>query len=134
LALHVNADEAFKETRYIYALDSEFNYSGKISFTKESITIQYNKPKKQNITYNKDDDDIKKAYFFTILNAIHGNDERMMLEFFTKKKELGVSVLFPNDMLSDFIQKVEYKKSGKELKFLKIYMQNDDWILIETLR
>jgi len=134
MVLHVNAEEAFKETRYIYALDSQFDYAGKISFTKESITIKYTKPKTQNITYKKHDEDMKKAYFFTILNAIHVNDEQMMVEFFTLQKKPEVNLLLPNDMLSDFIQKVEFKRNGKELQYLKIYMQNNDWILIETIQ
>lgn len=133
LVLHVSADERFKESRYIYAIDKELYYEGSIRFLEDAVHIDYEKPKKESITYSKDDAIAQKRYFFTFLQAIYGQDEALLQEFFEIKKESEKTILVPNERVQDYIKQVEFKKSGKRLDFLKIMMQNDDWILIETL-
>ena len=133
LLLSLNADEKFKESRYIYAIEKQIHYEGAISFTEDLIEITYEKPKKENISYSRDDTLAYKRYFFTLLKAIYSEDETLLEEFFEIQKESQKTILLPKERAQDYIKKVEFKKSKKGLDFLKIMMQNSDWILIETL-
>lgn len=133
LVLYVNASERFKESRYVYAIDKEIHYEGSISFLKNVIQIDYEKPKKESISYSKDDATAQKRHFFTLLKAIYSGDETLLGEFFKIKKEGGKTILIPKEIVQDYIKQVEFKKSGTKLDFLKIMMKNNDWILIETL-
>lgn len=134
IALHVNASELFKESRYIYAIDNILYYEGKISFEDEKITILYTSPKHESITYLKDDESRQKKAFFLILNSIYSSDIDSLKEYFKVERADLKTVLIPLGVFSDSIQKVEFKKSHKELEYLLIKMQNKDWIKIETIR
>lgn len=124
----------FKEKRYIYAVDKTLFFEGNITFLPKSIHIEYTKPKEQNLTYSSDDEQIQKRYFFTLLHAIYENDESLLNEFFQTKTKDDITTLLPLEKVQEYIKKVVYKKVGNHLEFLKIFMQNDDRIEIETLQ
>ncbi|WP_024954798.1 hypothetical protein [Sulfurospirillum arcachonense] len=134
LVLHVNANESFKETRYIYAIDKKIEFQGSITFLEKSIDIVYTKPKEEKVTYLKEDENLQRKTFYMILQAIHSSNEALLNEYFEIKKIQTKEVLTPVGILRDYIREVEYKKEENILEFIKIQMQNDDWILIETLR
>jgi len=133
IALYAYAGEHFKESRYIYAIDKQNSYEGEISFLKNSIQIDYTKPQKETITYAKDDEDYVKKSYYLILSAVYNDNENVLKEYFEVKKQNQVNVLEPLGFLSDYIHQITFKKSDGKLDFLKIQMQNDDWILIETV-
>lgn len=132
LALHVNAAESFKELRYIYSLDKTIEYEGEISFNTNSIDINYTKPQIQSISYTEDEEDIVKQSFYLILKSIYQDNISLLEEFFELRVEGDKTLLYPHEMLSDFIQKVEYKKVKEHLEFLYIFLQNSDRIEIES--
>jgi|LGOV01.1.fsa_nt_gb hypothetical protein len=133
LALHVNAGELFKESRYIYAIDKTLFYEGEITFLNTSIEIAYTKPKKEKVIYLEDDENLQKRNYYLILKAIYSDDTTSLKEFF-EMKYVGVKTqLLPKGILSEYMKKVEFKKQDKSLEYLKIEMQNEDWIEIETI-
>lgn len=124
---------SFQETRYIYAIDETLDFQGDISFFEEYIRIKYTEPKEQSVVYAKDDAIEQKRYFFSILKAIHSDDKVALRAFFDKKKAGEKTLLLPLDIVEEHIQKVEFIKKDKSLKYIKIFMQNKDWIKIEIL-
>ncbi len=134
LALHVNAGELFKESRYIYAIDKTLEYEGEITFKKSSVEIAYTKPKEEKIIYLEDDENRQKRAYFMILKAIYSEDITLLKEFFEMKEEESKTLLLPFGVLGDYMRQVEFKKVGRDLEYLKIQMQNEDWIEIETIR
>lgn len=122
----------FQETRYIYSIDKEIFYEGTITFVENYIEIDYKKPKEERVIYSQDDEVVQKRYFFTILKAIESADETLLSEFFYINNELKRVILLPKDLVQEYIKEVVYEKEDDKLKFLKITMQNKDWINIET--
>lgn len=134
LALGLYAGEFFKESRYIYAIDKTILFEGEIFFEKNSIEIDYAKPKKEKVVYLINDENPLKRNYFLILQAIYHDDMNSLKEFFELKKKDFKTLLVPKGMLSEYIKTVEFKKRNKDLDYLKIQMQNNDWIKIETQR
>lgn len=134
IVLHVNASELFKESRYIYAIDRVLHYEGKINFGEEKVTILYTSPKQESIIYLKEDENRQKKVLFLILDSIYNDDMDSLEGYFKVEKISSKTLLVPLGTLGDYIKNVEFKKSYKELDYLMIKMQNEDWIKIETIR
>jgi hypothetical protein len=128
------ASESFKETRYIYSIDKEIHYEGEITFAQDSIKIEYTKPTHQIIDYSSEDENAQKKYFYLIVKSIHDDNQVLLNDFFSESADGNATMLLPKELLGDFIKKVRFKKDKNSLEFLQIYMKNDDWIKIETLR
>ena len=126
--------EAFKETRYMYALDATFTYEGTITFADDKVLIAYTHPRQEVIEYLKNDADMRKATFFLILQAIHGENEDLLEQLFMRTQKKEHRVFLPREPIDDVIREIEVTKDQQGVHVIKISLQNDDWIRIETIR
>ena len=134
----------FTETRYSDALNKKINFEGTISFTKDTIKIKYPKEKKSlklknnNLTYTEDGDEVKLEdtqtqkiiQYFKILILIHNSNKDEIQNIFTTTNNGNKSILIPTTSLSNYIKKVELIKKENELKQIQLFLQNNDYIMI----
>jgi hypothetical protein len=134
----------FSEAKYVDALGKTFQKSGKITFAKNSMQIDY--ADKTSLFYSGDfvistkgtrrkKIDLKKnpsiKMFFLLFEAIYFNKKSLFTRYFDQEKKQGVVILTPHKTIHQYIESVHYKKTAKKLNFLEIYMSNKDRIRIE---
>ncbi|MEA3456012.1 MAG: hypothetical protein U9R26_05865 [Campylobacterota bacterium] len=134
----------FKEQRYLYALNKTLSKKGTISFSKNGLTILYDKVG-QKLSYRQDslvitnkghqktidlNKDIVTKLFFVVLQAIFHDNQKQLEQFFTLQINEDERILLPKEMASKQIIKIMYKKSNR-LDYLHIYLKNRDRISIE---
>ncbi|AXH13854.1 hypothetical protein [Malaciobacter mytili] len=132
----------FKEERYLYALDNSIYKKGFIEFKENSIKTWY-KNSKETLYFKNDKlykikdkeqielNNIAAKIYFLILEGIFHNNSNVINKFFIQEKQNDLILLAPKEIISKYMQKVEYKKKKEKLIFLKIYLHNNDRIIIE---
>lgn len=132
----------FKEERYLYALDNSIYKKGYIEFKENSIKTWY-KNNKETLYFKNDKlykiidtkqielNNIAAKIYFLILEGVFHNNSNVIDKFFIQKKQNDLISLTPKEIISKYMQKVEYKKDKEKLIFLKIYLHNNDRIIIE---
>lgn len=137
----------FKEVKYIYALDQELYKNGSIKIDDNTIILQYsnssqiikyddlfihiiNNDEIQKIPHNEN---IEYSVFFSLIKGIFQNNLTLLANSFTINKDKDKTILIPNEYLANAIEKIEYKKQNKKLKFLRIFFLNQDSIKITQL-
>lgn len=146
IALNLYSNEiAFKESKYISALQSVITKAGTLNIDNSFILLKYPlenleiKFGENNIIKEKDkltqtlqyEDNIELSIFSKIIKSIFFDKSEELNEYFTLEKNKDLTTLIPNDYISNVIEKIEYKKNASKLIFLKIYFINEDWINIE---
>ncbi len=134
---------AFKETRYLYALDKTLTLEGFITFGEENIVIEYTKPNTKVLTYFEDKLSIQDEngyemidtqqmpslhYFFMIIQAVHTQNTPALEMFF----ETQNGILIPKGVAAEVLEKVEIHYVGDTLHSLHVAMKNGDRIDIEV--
>lgn len=145
LSLHLYGEIIeFVEKKYIDALDFTVRKEGylefdksytKLTYIKENLTITY---KDNTILIKKDtQEESFKAWeqlelnsYFLVVNAIYYNKNEDLKKDFEVVKEDTITLLIPKNILSNVIEKIEYKKESNRLKYLDIYFTNSDRISI----
>ena len=144
MSLALSNEVKFNETKYINAVDLEVSKKGilvfdknftKLSYEKEETSFKFRVDNILQIKGDKEtilsyDENLELSIFSTLINAIYKNDLEKLEEFFEIKKEKEEIVLIPNDYISNVIDKIEYRKTSKNLDFLNIYFTNEDRINI----
>jgi len=137
----------FSEEKYYDALEMSFYKKGEITFSKDIIKIIYendhtiltydrqflvtqkgSKQKKVDILKHPE---IK--IFFLIFESIYLGKDKILQAYFTPIIKNGMTILSPHKNISKVIRNVQYKKTGKQLDFLKINLSNKDRIVIEEI-
>ena len=136
----------FKEEKHLSALNHSVIKKGSIQFEGDSIKIAYaqsdtiltytpnrlviqNKSDIQEINLNQH---LDKEIYFLLLKDIFFDNQHTIETYFFIEQQPNKTILTPKNMLSNFIEKIEYKKSNK-LEFLKLYFVNSDRIFIEQI-
>ncbi|MDD3324023.1 MAG: hypothetical protein PHN38_02735 [Sulfurospirillaceae bacterium] len=147
-ALTLFAQNPFKETRYIYAIDKTLLLEGYITFGEQNVIIEYTKPQPKVLTYFEGGLSIQDEngytatqlnansamnYFFMIIKAIEENNDALLESFFTSKTDAQTTILEPKDTASQMVQEVKITKNGNKLKSLHVELKNGDRITIETV-
>lgn len=144
----VTAGERFKETRYIYALDSKKVFQGQIEADKNSVEISYSKPKKQKLLYTPDSLTIREGeetrtvdassnrqigFIYTILQSTFTENTESLKQFFYIEKVGVRTVLTGRGVASEYIENVVIVRENKKLSYMIINMANGDRVTIEIL-
>lgn len=134
----------FKEEKFISSLQTSVYRDGFININNNNIEIKYTNEKKSFI-FNDENiieknaneekiltyaDNLELTIFSKIIRSIYQDKTDELKEYFEIKNEDEKIVLIPNEYISNAINKIEYEKNTTELKFLKIYFTNEDWINI----
>ena len=134
----------FSEAKYVDALGKTFQKDGTITFSKNSIQIEY--ADHTSLTYSGDfviskkgnrskKIDLKKnpavKMFFLLFEAIYFDKQAIFKSYFDQQRKQGVVILDPDENIKQYITAVRYKKTAKKLHFLEIFMANKDRIRIE---
>ncbi|MGB5919898.1 hypothetical protein [Arcobacter sp.] len=134
----------FKEEKYISALNASVYRNGILNINNDFIKVAYPQQNKS-FTFNKDnivekngnkeniityEDNLDLTIFSKVIESIYTNKVESIQEYFKIKRNNEVTTLIPNEYVANVINKIEYQKIDSELKFLKIYFTNDDWINI----
>lgn len=134
----------FKEQRYIYALNNSIYKKGFIDFSKKSIETWYEKSdeklifKDSNLYIKKgstltQNNNIASKVYFTLLEGIFFDNKDKINSFFKIEQKEEKTLLLPKNSVSNYLEKVEYKKQDNKLEFLKIFLLNNDRIIIEQI-
>lgn len=134
----------FKEEKYISALNASVYRNGILNINNDFIKVAYPQQNKS-FTFTKEnivekdgnkeniityEDNLDLSIFSKIIESIYTNKVEDIQEYFKIKRNNEVTTLIPNEYVANVINKIEYQKIDSELKFLKIYFTNDDWINI----
>ncbi|MDB2562667.1 hypothetical protein N9X61_03590 [Sulfurimonas sp.] len=148
LVIYISASFAdtfhFKELRYSNAIDKAIEIEGQIRFMKNGLKIFYPQGLKsikyQNdiIVYKEDNQETELgigqqrqlASYFDILILLHQGNESAYKDMFEVSKRDLIVTLEPTGMLEDYIKKIETFREKEMLKEVKIFLQNDDYIVI----
>jgi len=146
LSLFANDAAAFKETRYLYALDKTITMEGFIRFGEQNIVIEYVKPESKVLTYFEEKLTIQDQngykvidaqsmpsmnYFFLIIKAVHDENNVLLDSFFDAKIEGDETLLSPKGVAAEVLEEVRISRQGKKLKSLHVKIKNGDRITIE---
>ncbi|WP_375724340.1 hypothetical protein LXN10_02295 [Arcobacter sp. KX21116] len=134
----------FKEEKYISALNASVYRNGILNINNDFIKVAYPQQNKS-FTFTKEnivekdgnkeniityEDNLDLTIFSKIIESIYTNKVEDIQEYFKIKRNNEVTTLIPSEYVANLINKIEYQKIDSELKFLKIYFTNDDWINI----
>ncbi len=135
----------FSEEKYFDSLEMTFYKKGEITFFKNKIIIVYENDISI-LTYSnskliKQEGSERKVLdlrtkpaikmFFILFEAVYFDKKKILESYFSLKTNNGVTSLTPHKVIAKYIESVEYQKKGKQLRFLKINLTNNDRILIE---
>jgi len=141
------ADIAFKETRYMAALDIDRDMAGNLNIIDDVMTIKYSQPSGKTITYYNDkvtilESDDTKTYTFEeypqasylglILKAIIKDNYISLEEVFKINIDKNNITLEAKPMIQNNMEQIEIIKKDKK-KTIIISMSNKDKITIETI-
>jgi len=146
LHLFANDAAAFKETRYLYALDKTITLEGFITFGEQNIIIEYVKPESKVLTYFEEKLTIQDQngynvidaqsmpsmnYFFMIIKAVHEENSVLLDSFFEAKIEGEETLLSPKGVAAEVLEEVRITRHATKLKSLHVKIKNGDRITIE---
>ena len=134
----------FTELRYSDAIGKTMKLNGEITFKKDGLNILYPKSKRvlnysdDTLVYEVDSKEVKLNFmqtqqiiqYFEVLILLHAGDKSLIDEMFVVSKKLGITTLLPKDSLKDYISKIELYKEKQELEYVKLYLSNNDSIMI----
>ncbi len=134
----------FTEYRYNDALGRSSLLEGKITFSKNALNINYGNDKKVldyrdgNLAYmeNKKKVEISDQQaqgiiqYFEVLMMLHAGDESALQNDFDIAKMQDSTILIPTGSIKHFISKIELFKDKKQLKQVKLFFKNNDYITI----
>ena len=134
----------FQEEKFISSLQTSVYKNGLININENNIEVKYSNNGKyfifndENIIEKNSDEEkiltyeenLELTIFSKIIRSIYQDKTDELKEYFEIKNEDKKIVLIPNEYISNAINKIEYEKNNSELKFLKIYFTNEDWINI----
>ncbi len=134
----------FEEEKYIASLQSSVYKKGSLKIEANSIGVEYIDSNKSYVLYDdyiivrenateqrfSYDDKIELNIFAKLINLVYKDKKDGANDFFTLKKDGDLVVLTPKGKVSQYIEKIEYKKVQNRLVFLKISFLNDEWINI----
>lgn len=134
----------FTESRYSDATGNSTIFKGEIGFLGDGVKIYYPKTDRfieyenDTLRYTQDGEEVelssmRASYimkYFDILILVHNGDEDTFKKMFSITKKAGLSILTPTGDMKKYISHLELSKEDKELKFIKLYLKNDDHILI----
>lgn len=134
----------FQEEKFISSLQTSVYKNGLININENNIEVKYSNNGKyfifndENIIEKNSDEEkiltyeenLELTIFSKIIRSIYQDKTYELKEYFEIKNEDKKIVLIPNEYISNAINKIEYEKNNTELKFLKIYFTNEDWINI----
>jgi hypothetical protein len=141
-----DASSHFQETRYVYALDKNLTLEGYISFREQSILLEYVKPENKLLTYYEGNLSIQDAqgyrtidtaqmpslrYLFTVIKAVHDEDQSLLEHFFDASKHGDTLHLTPKGAVQELLESIDVVTKKAVLKSLHVRMKNGDRILIE---
>ncbi|AXK49071.1 hypothetical protein CRU87_06955 [Aliarcobacter trophiarum LMG 25534] len=135
---------SFKEEKFVSSLQTSVYKDGLIEFNSDFIKVSYKNLSNSYLFYSdylliKDKENEQKfsyeekvelSLFSKLLNLIYKNKSEDIKEYFKVEKNEKETILLPNEYLANSIEKIEYKKIGDRLAFLKIYFKNEDYIKI----
>ena len=148
LSLCANDSAAFKETRYLYALDKTISLEGFITFGEQTIVIEYVKPESKVLTYFEDKLTIQDAkgyqtidaqsmpsmhYFFMIIKAVHEQNSVLLDSFFDATTQGDETLLSPKGVAAEVLEEVRIVRQAAKLKSLHVKIKNGDRITIEVM-
>jgi len=148
LSLFANDAAAFKETRYLYALDKTITLEGFIRFGEQNIIIEYVKPESKVLTYFEEKLTIQDQngynvidaqsmpsmnYFFMIIKAVHDENSVLLDSFFETTTKGDETLLSPKGVAAEVLEEVRISKHATKLKSLHVTIKNGDRITIEIL-
>ena len=134
----------FTETRYSDAFDDSVHLKGLIEFQENSLKINYENDNREIlyedsalvIKQNEELLDIdeyqaqKVSSFFEVLLLLYGNNTALLEKHFIVKHRDTTIVLTPRDGLLKDIEKLTLQKPAGELKEVKLFLKNSDYIKI----
>ena len=146
LHLFANDAAAFKETRYLYALDKTITLEGFITFGEQNIIIEYVKPESKVLTYFEEKLTIQDQngynvidaqsmpsmnYFFMIIKAVHEENSVLLDSFFEAKTQGDETLLSPKGVAAEVLEEVRITRQATKLQSLHVKIKNGDRITIE---
>jgi hypothetical protein len=134
----------FTELRYSDAIGKFTQLEGKITFKPEGLDIEYPKSKRaleydgEDIIFYENEKErelpsaqaSQMARYFDILKLLHEGDASELEENFEVKEKDGQTLLKPKGAIKYYIEHIELIKENKELKYVKLFLKNSDYITI----
>lgn len=134
----------FNEIRYSDAINKSITLQGNISFYKDGLLIKYNSPsaslyyQNKKLVYKRDNKKVKLSKqnaknimrYFQLLILIHNGDKNVIEQLFTIKHKADKTILMPNVGIRHYVSKIVLKKQYKQLKQIKLFLENKDSITI----
>lgn len=134
----------FTELRYSDAINRSIQLEGKISFNIDGLNISYPQSareidyKNDTLIYYEDDKEVslpemqvsKMKQYFDILCLLHNGDESELEGMFEIKNKSNTKILKPLGAIKNYINLIELRKYDNELKYIKLFLQNNDTISI----
>jgi len=134
----------FSEVRYNFAIDKSVEHKGKIDFFEDGLKILYPdankslKYKDENLSYKESNKEIELnemqsqqiMRYFDLLILIHKGDNDLINEMFDVNKTSTITNLKPKGMIKNYISNIELLKDKEQLKYIKLFLQNSDEIII----
>lgn len=134
----------FTELRYSDAIGKTIELQGQITFSKDGLSILYPKSKRalkyfdDTLLYELNNEVVELDFmqqqymiqYFEILILLHNGDESSLGSEFDINKKQEVIVLTPKGTLKNYINKIELFKENKLLEYVKLYLNNNDSIMI----
>jgi len=134
----------FSEERYSDAVEHTTKLEGEIKFTKNGLVIKY--PQKKQLIEYKDEkilflqdskiQELKETQasnmmrYFDMLIMLHADEQGDLEENFDIKTEGAKTFLEPLGSIKYYIDHIELIKKHNELKHVKLFLKNDDYIII----
>ena len=134
----------FTELRYSDALDRSIELRGEISFLQNGLAINYKESKKSlhlldgKLLYTEGSQEVeldeskreKITQYFEILILLHSGDDKLLKTMFDVQTNTNKTVLKPNGALRHFVTSIDLLKSEENLKEIKLFLKNSDYIII----
>ena len=134
----------FTELRYSDAINRSIQLEGKISFDIDGLNISYPQSareidyKNDTLIYYEDDKEVslpemqvsKMKQYFDILGLLHNGDESELEGMFEIENKSNTKILKPLGAIKNYINLIELRKYDNKLKYIKLFLQNNDTISI----
>lgn len=134
----------FTELRYSDAINRSIQVEGKISFNIDGLNISYPQSareidyKNDTLIYYENDKEVslpemqasKMMQYFDILRLLHKGDESELEGMFEIENKSNIKILKPLGAIKNYINLIEFRKYDNELKYIKLFLQNNDTISI----
>jgi len=134
----------FSELRYTDAIGRSVQLDGEINFTNDGLVIKYPKIATElvydgeNIIYLKNGKETSleamqesnMMHYFDILKTLHEGDDSELESRFEVTKFADMTLLKPIGAIKYYINKIELTKEGEQLRYVKLFLKNSDYIMI----